>query len=82
MSEKTAKLGIPISVVGVYDPGKIYYYYDSGIDLYIQEIHFDSHVVNTDFNDKSQFAQEAPGTLKKVYKGGKKVFEFAKDLIP
>ena len=82
LSRKAGKLGLPIGVVGVYEPGHPYAFYHKGVDVYLQELHVDSRMFNTDFDDVSKFAHEAPGTFKKVYKGGKKVFEFVKDLIP
>lgn len=82
LSQKAGKLGLPVGVVGVYAPGHSYFYYHKGIDVYLQELHIDSRMLNTDYEDKSKFSHEAPGTFKKVYQGGKKVFEVIKDLIP
>jgi hypothetical protein len=82
LSQKAGKLGLPIGIVGVYAPGRPYFYYQTGIDVYLQELHVDSRMLNTDYDDKTKFSHEAPGTFKKVYKGGKKVFEVIKDLIP
>ena len=82
LSQKAGKLGLPIGVVGVYAPGRPYFYYHKGVDVYLQELHIDSRMLNTDYDDKTKFSHDAPGTFKKVYKGGKKVFEVIKDLIP
>ena len=82
LSRKAGKLGLPIGVVGVFAPGYPYVFYHKGVDVYLQELHVDSRMFNTDFADVTKFAHEAPGTFKKAYEGGKKVFKFVKDLIP
>ena len=82
LSQKAGKLGLPVGVVGVYAPGHPYFFYQKGVDVYLQELHIDARMLNTDYDDQSKFSHDAPGTFKKVYKGGKKVFEVIKGLIP
>ena len=76
------KLGTPVYLIGTYKPGEAFHYYPTGIDLYLHQIQLDRHVVNTDYGDKSTWAYEAPGFLKKTFQGGKKVLKFLKKLIP
>jgi len=76
------KLGAPVYLIGTYKPGTPFHYYPTGIDLYLHQIQLDRHVVNTDYGDKSTWAYEAPGFLKKTYQAGKKVLDFVKKLIP
>lgn len=76
------KLGLPVYLVGTYQPDTAFHFYPTGIDLYLHQIQLDRHVVNTDYGDKSTWAYEAPSFFKKIYQGGKKILDFAKKIIP
>jgi len=81
MAENARKLGIPITIIGDFNPDKKFYYYETGISLFIRQMKVGDRTVNTDYGDKSKFAHSTPGVLKRIYQGGKKLFKLAKDLI-
>ena len=76
------KLGQLVTVYAECQPNREFYYYGNGIDLYISKVKVGQTTVNTDYADKSKMAAEAPGYIKSVYKGGKKLFDLAKKLRP
>ena len=81
MAENARKLGLQITVIGEFKPNEPFYYYESGISLFIRQMRVGDTTVNTDYGDKSKFAHSTPGFLKKAYQGGKKIFKFVKDLL-
>ena len=82
MVDNARKLGQKITVYAECQPNRNFYYYGNGVDLYISKIKVGEKTVNTDYADKSKMAAEAPGYIKSVYKGGKKIFDLAKNLRP
>lgn len=81
MAENARKLGLPITIIGDFKSDKKFYYYETGISLFIRQMKVGGRTVNTDYGDKSKFAHETPGILKRIYQGGKKAFKLAKDLV-
>jgi hypothetical protein len=80
MSNLARRMGQKVTVFGTYKPNEEFYYYTSGIDLRIAKMRIGNKTINTDFADKSKVAHDTPGLLKKVYQGGKKIYELAKKL--
>jgi len=81
MAENARKLGIPITIIGDFTPDKEFYYYETGISLFIRQMKVGDRTVNTDYGDKSKLAHSTPGFIKRVYQGGKKLFKLTKNLI-
>lgn len=82
MADNARKLGQKVTVYAECRPKEPYFYYREGVDLHISKIKFGEKTVNTDYADKSKMAAEAPGYFKKMYQGGKKLFDLAKKLRP
>ena len=82
MADNARKLGQEVTIFGVFNPGEEFYYYEKGVDLYIEQIRIGERTVNTDFGDKSKLAHDAPGMLRKIYQGGKKIIDLAKKYRP
>ncbi|MCH2208083.1 MAG: hypothetical protein MK132_19730 [Lentisphaerales bacterium] len=82
MADNARKLGSKLTVFGTFNPDQPFYYYGNGIDIEIQKIRVGTKTVNSDFDDKSKFAHETPGMLKKMYQGGKKLIDFAGKITP
>jgi hypothetical protein len=80
MSNIARRTGQKVTVFGTYQPGESFYYYENGVDLRIAKIRIGNVTVNTDFADKSKIAAETPGILKKIYNGGKKLYDIVKKL--
>jgi len=82
MADNARKLGQKVTFFAECKPNKPFYYYGSGVHLYISKMKFGEQTVNTDYADKSEMAAKAPGYVKSVYQGGKKLFDLAKKLKP
>ena len=82
MADNARKLGTKVTIFGHFNPDQPFYYYGNGIDIEIEKMRVGNKTVNTDFDDKSKFAHEAPGMLRKVYQGGKKIIDIAGKLRP
>ena len=64
-----------VTIYGQFKPRQSYFQYDTGITLNITQIKFKDETIYSDYNDKSAFAHEAPGVMRKVYEGGKKLLK-------
>lgn len=65
------KRGQSIRVYGVFNPAKKFNHFDSGIDLELAAIEVNGTIIDTDYDDHSNFAEKTPSVMKKIYKGGK-----------
>ena len=82
MADNARKLGSKLTVFGKFNPDQPFYYYGNGIDIEIQKLRVGNKTVNSDYEDKSKFAHETPGMLRKMYQGGKKIIDFAGKITP
>ena len=82
MADNARKLGSKLTVFGKFVPDQSFYYYGNGIDVELQKLRVGNRTVNSDFDDKSKFAHETPGMLKKMYQGGKKLIDIADKITP
>lgn len=82
MADNARKLGSKLTVFGKFIPNQSFYYYGNGIDIELQKLRVGNKTVNSDFDDKSKFAHETPGMLKKMYQGGKKLIDIADKITP
>lgn len=64
-----------VTIYGQFKPRQSYFQYDTGITLNITQIQFKDETIYSDYNDKSAFAHEAPGVMRKFYQGGKKLLK-------
>jgi hypothetical protein len=65
------KRGRLIRVYGVFNPAKKFNHVHSGIDLELAAIKVDGTIIDTDYDDHSNFAEKTPSVMKKIYKGSK-----------
>ena len=65
------KHGLLVRVYGVFNPAKKFNHFYSGIDLELAAIEVNGTIIDTDYDDHSDFAEKTPSVMKKIYKGGK-----------
>jgi len=66
--------GKPITIYGHYSSSNTFYQYTGGTQLDLSAIEVDGTMINSDFDDQTQFSKKFPAAVKGVVKGGKKIF--------
>lgn len=75
LSVKFLKSSEKVIIYGQFKPRQSFFQYDTGVPLNITQIQFKKETIYSDYNDKSAFAHEAPGIMRKIYTGGKKLLK-------
>ncbi len=72
------KRGHLVKVYGIYEPSKPFNHFTRGVDMQLAAIEYNGTIINTDYNDHSNFKEKTPSVMKKIYKGGKSITNFIK----